>query len=78
VWKEISTGNEGMVFGNEALWDRAVRIILGLGMLGLGWAGIVPGMWGMVVKLFGLFPLLSGLIGWDPFYALTGFTTRKP
>ena len=66
-----------MSFANQASWDRGLRILLGALMLALGWLGVVPGFWGLGVKLFGLFPLVSGLIGWDPFYALLGFSTRR-
>lgn len=66
-----------MTFGNEATWDRMLRIAVGVGMLALGWLDVVTGYWGMGIKLFGLFPLASGLIGWDPVYALIGFSTRK-
>jgi hypothetical protein len=31
---------------NEAGWDRIVRLILGVALLGLGWGGIVTGGWG--------------------------------
>jgi hypothetical protein len=61
---------------NEAGWDRALRIAVGALLLALGWTGAVPGWWALGCKLFGLFPLLSGLIGWDPVYALLGFRTR--
>lgn len=67
-----------MTFPNEAAWDRALRVFVGGAMLIVGWSGAVAGLWGMVIKLFALFPLASGLIGWDPIYALFGFSTRKP
>jgi hypothetical protein len=66
-----------MGFVNEATWDRALRIVVGGGMLFVGWSGEIPGVWGLGLKLFGLFPLFSGLLGWDPVYTLLGFRTNK-
>lgn len=61
---------------NVAPWDRLLRIIVGGGMLSLGWFGIAPGLWGVACQLFGWFPLVTGIAGWCPFYVLTGFRTR--
>jgi Inner membrane protein YgaP-like, transmembrane domain len=66
-----------MTFPNESGWDRGVRVAVGLALLVLGWSGEVSGWWGIGVKLFALFPLASGLLGWDPFYAMLGFSTRR-
>lgn len=60
---------------NAASWDRALRVVAGVALLALGWAGVVPGWWALAAKLFGLFPLATGLLGWDPFYALFGVRT---
>lgn len=65
-------------FINEAGWDRALRIGLGLGLLYLGWAGVITGTPGLVLKIVGFLPLLTGLIGWCPAYALLGVTTCAP
>jgi hypothetical protein len=62
---------------NQARWDRLLRILVGVSMLALGWSGEIPGTWALVLRLFGLFPLASGLLGWDPFYALLGRSTRR-
>jgi hypothetical protein len=59
-----------MGFANEAGWDRAARIAVGIVLLYLGWAGIVTGGWGAFFKLIGFAPLATGLIGWCPLYAL--------
>lgn len=60
---------------NEAGWDRAARVALGLGLLVLGWLGVVGGTAGLVLKIVGFVPLLTGLVGWCPLYTLFGFTT---
>lgn len=52
--------------------DRIIRIIIGLAMLSLVF--LVEGkerFWG----LLGLIPLLTGIMGLCPFYALIGFKT---
>lgn len=61
---------------NEANWDRIVRVALGLLLLYLGWAGVVPGGWGLFLKIIGFVPLLTGLVGWCPIYALFKFGTK--
>lgn len=61
---------------NEAGWDRAARIGLGAALLYLGWAGMVDGTLGLVFKIVGFLPLLTGIVGWCPAYALFGVSTR--
>ena len=62
---------------NEAGWDRIVRIVLGVVLLYLGWAGVVTGGWGTFLKLIGFVPLLTGLIGFCPIYAILKVHTNK-
>jgi hypothetical protein len=62
---------------NEAGWDRAARVVLGIALLALGFGGIIPGTLGIVVGVIGLIPLLTGLIGWCPLYSLFKFATKK-
>lgn len=66
-----------MSYINEAGWDRVVRIVLGIALLYLGFAGIVPGGWGLFLKVIGFVPLLTGLVGWCPLYALFKVQTNK-
>ena len=65
-----------MKFINEAGWDRIARIVLGAVLLFLGWGGIVEGGLGTTFKVVGFLPLLTGLAGWCPAYALFGFRTN--
>ncbi len=62
---------------NEGSLDRALRIIMGLGLLSLTLVG-PKSLWGLV----GLVPLLTGLLGVCPAYTLLGIRTcpapRKP
>lgn len=60
---------------NEAGWDRAARVALGVVLLVVGFAA-VQGTVGVVIGVIALVPLLTGLIGWCPLYALFGFRTN--
>jgi hypothetical protein len=62
---------------NVASWDRIVRIALGAVVLYLGWANVVTGGWGLALKIVGFLPLLTGLVGWCPAYALLKVSTKK-
>lgn len=63
-------------FVNEAGWDRAVRIVLGIVMLYLGWAGVVGGTLGWILKIAGFLPLVTGVVGWCALYEILGVSTR--
>lgn len=62
-------------FTNEAAWDRGVRVLLGVVLLGLGWSGTVVGAMGVFLKVFGILPLVTGLAGWCPLYTALGIRT---
>jgi hypothetical protein len=66
-----------MSYQNVSNLDRLARILLGIFMLATGWSELVPGVWGIALKVFGWVPLATGLIGWCPVYALLGIRTRK-
>ncbi|MDO8413833.1 MAG: DUF2892 domain-containing protein [Gallionellaceae bacterium] len=55
---------------NESILDRAVRIIAGLSLMGLAATGTI-GVWGWI----GVVPLLTGIIGFCPGYAILGMST---
>ena len=50
--------------------ERALRIVAGLGLIGLAAGG---GAWGYV----GIVPLLTGLIAWCPLYQVLGIRTTS-
>ncbi len=50
--------------------DRTLRIVIGLALIA-GAATSAIGLWGYL----GVVPLLTGLIGWCPPYAIFGFNT---
>lgn len=55
---------------NEGKIDRIVRVIVGLGILSLAFAGPQT-PWGYL----GLVPLVTGAIGFCPLYKVFGFNT---
>ena len=55
---------------NEGTIDRALRVIAGLVLIGLAASGTV-GVWGWI----GVVPLLTGLVGICPAYAIFGLST---
>jgi hypothetical protein len=61
---------------NEGLIDRAVRVVLGAALLAIGF-GVVQGVAGTVVGIIGIVPLLTGLTGYCPLYALLGIDTLR-
>jgi hypothetical protein len=56
---------------NEGQMDRALRVAVGIVMVGLTAAGGM-GPWGWI----GLVPLATGLAGWCPLYRLFGVDSR--
>ena len=56
---------------NEGIADRAIRVVLGLGLLSLVFIG--PHTW---FGLVGLVPLVTGLVGFCPLYRVLGLNTR--
>lgn len=55
---------------NEGTIDRAVRIVLGLGLLSLTFVGPQSPL-----GFIGLVPLATGLVGFCPLYKLVGLST---
>lgn len=55
---------------NEGGMDRALRALLGVGLIGATLAGAI-GPWGWI----GLVPLLTAGIGWCPLYTVLGINT---
>ncbi|WP_066262734.1 YgaP family membrane protein [Hydrogenophaga flava] len=50
--------------------DRTLRIVVGLSLIAAAATGTI-GAWGYI----GVVPLLTGLTGWCPPYAILGFNT---
>ena len=61
---------------NMGSWDRVLRVVVGLVLIGLAATGTV-GMWGWI----GVVPVATGLFGFCPAYTLLGIKTcpmKKP
>ena len=52
--------------------DRILRIAIGLALIAAAATGTI-GLWGYI----GALPLVTGLIGWCPPYAMLGISTCK-
>lgn len=50
--------------------DRILRIVVGIALIAAAFTGAI-GVWGYI----GVVPLLTGLMGWCPPYAILGFNT---
>ena len=61
---------------NEGPIDRVIRVIIGLAMLYVGFF-VMTGIWGTVVGVLGLVPLITGAIGFCPIYTMIGGGTNK-
>lgn len=55
---------------NEGTIDRALRVVVGLILIGLAASGTV-GVWGWI----GVLPLVTGIVGFCPAYAIFGMST---
>ena len=51
--------------------DKVLRIVVGVALLGLGFAGVLP-LW---AGLIGIVPLATALLNWCPAYTLLGMNT---
>ncbi len=61
---------------NEGLWDRIVRVILGV-ILGYFGFFSMQGTGGIVLGIIGLILLVTGIVGFCPAYRLLGISTHK-
>jgi len=64
-----------MTWRNEASWDRALRVGVGLAMLAAGLFRLLSEPWNTALVIFAFVPLATGLMGWCPLYGLAGFST---
>jgi hypothetical protein len=65
-----------MTFANEGMWDRLIRLFIGLA---LGYAAWMtwPATMAILYLVIGGIAFVTGLVGWCPAYALFGFGTKK-
>jgi hypothetical protein len=62
---------------NESPLDRIIRIVLGLGLVGLAIAGVVTAPIAYVAWLVAAVLLVTGIVGFCPLYALLHVSTRR-
>jgi Protein of unknown function (DUF2892) len=62
---------------NLSALDRAVRLLAGAVMLAAGWWLAGDSTLKAALEVYGWVPLLTGALGWDPFYAILGIRTRR-
>ena len=67
----MATMTRKLVVLNESSTERFLRVVLGLFLISLVFFGPATN-WGWI----GLIPLVTGLWGYCPVYAIFGFTTR--
>jgi hypothetical protein len=60
---------------NESSWDSIIRVFSGFFLLYLGLGGELTGMLALLADGFGLFLLLTGVVGFCPIYTL--FSRKK-
>jgi hypothetical protein len=61
---------------NEGSIDRVIRLVAAGVLIGVG-LGVVRGTGGIVMAAIGVIPLLTGLSGFCPLYALLGLDTSR-
>lgn len=60
---------------NVGTIDRALRVIVGLVLIGLAYAGTLVGVWVWIGGVIGAVLLLTGLVGICPAYAIFGMSS---
>ena len=68
----MTKAKEKVMLKNEGNADRLIRVVVGLGLISLVFAGPQT-PWGWV----GAVPLVTGLVGWCPAYSLFGIKTCR-
>ena len=62
---------------NEGTVDRVVRVIVGLALFYLGFFSLGGTTAGMAIGVVGVLALITGLVGFCPFYALIKVNTLR-
>ncbi|MFQ5525633.1 MAG: DUF2892 domain-containing protein [Thermoanaerobaculia bacterium] len=65
-----------MAVPNESRLDRIARLLVGVLILAVGWLGPVDDLPGVACRILGWYPLVTGILGWSPLYAMLGLSTR--
>jgi hypothetical protein len=63
-------------WGNVAVWDRLLRVLIGVvAVLGARQLGAAPAAT-VAIEVLGIAMLATAVLGWDPIYALLRRGTR--
>ncbi|MHC1740597.1 MAG: DUF2892 domain-containing protein [Anaerolineaceae bacterium] len=62
---------------NESGLDRVIRIVLGVVLFVLYFAGVVSGTLGIISLIVGAILVITGVVGFCPLYALLKIRTNK-
>jgi hypothetical protein len=73
----LSSEPAGVAWGNLSGAERIVRVLVGAAMLAGAWTGAVRGIEGVALQVFGWVPLITGVAGWCPFYAVLGLSSWR-
>jgi hypothetical protein len=61
---------------NESRLDRAIRVVLGIALLGIG-IGLLHGILEILFIIVGAIALVTGITGFCALYRLLGLNTKK-
>ncbi|MEN8114438.1 MAG: DUF2892 domain-containing protein [Actinomycetota bacterium] len=61
---------------NEASWDRIVRVVGGVVLIGLGLGGVIGSPWGWIAAIVGAVFVVTGALGVCPIYSLLKTSTN--
>lgn len=61
---------------NESRLDRAIRVVLGVALLGIG-IGLLHGVLEILFIIVGAIALVTGITGFCALYRLLGLNTKK-
>jgi hypothetical protein len=57
---------------NLPVWERVIRVMMGIAMAMVGWVGLHGGMLGYGLVAMGVMAALTGFVGFCPACALVG------
>lgn len=60
---------------NQASWERIVRVVLGVVLVGVG-LGVFDSPWSWIAAAIGAVALVTGLVGYCPAWAVFGIRTN--
>jgi len=61
---------------NESTPDRIIRVVLGVALLALAFAGVVSGPVAILASVVGAIALVTGIVGFCPLYAILRVSTK--